>query len=440
MPVAMGMQLVVGLVVPMLAAMAPVISASRITPHQAISNYGLGAGFGRGWLDRVIGSIRRLPRPLALSLRNTFRRKARVALTLLALILGGVMFIVVTSVGTSLNNTLEVLINDLGLDVWVVFDRPQRVGRLLEVAESVPGVLAAEVWDQREATLSLASGEESEIFLMGLPPDSEMFDPRIVAGRGLLPGDDRAILLNNKIAADEGIQVGDEIELTIADRESVWTVVGLILSVSNNQRDCYVPFDVLSRAVGSVDRGTLVMVLSEQGGVESEQALIRELRDTYTARGVEPSFLLSANNVREQNRSQFNIIIYLMLAMAVVATIVGSIGLAGTMSINVVERSGEIGVMRAIGAASPAVIRIFVSEGMLLGVLSWLLVVPISYPGAQAFSNIVGATLEIPLDFSYSIGGVLFWLVIMVVLSALASMWPAWRATKVSVREALAYE
>jgi hypothetical protein len=61
-----------------------------------------------------------------------------------------------------------------------------------------------------------------------------MFSPRIVSGRALLPGDGRAILLNSKIAADEGFQVGDEIELTIGGRESTWTVVGLIRNINND--------------------------------------------------------------------------------------------------------------------------------------------------------------------------------------------------------------
>ena len=166
---------------------------------------------------------------------------------------------------------------------------------------------------------------------------------------------------------------------------------------------------------------------------------MRDLRAAYAARNIEINFLESANETRARNRMVFNIIIYLLLAMAILAAVVGSIGLMGTMSINVVERGREIGVMRAIGATSPAIVGIFVSEGMLLGVLSWLLAVPLSYPGARLFSNLVSNTL-IPLDFRYSMDGMVLWLAIVVVLSALASLWPALRATRVSVREALAYE
>ena len=145
--------------------------------------------------------------------------------------------------------------------------------------------------------------------------------------------------------------------------------------------------------------------------------------------------------MRQQNRAVFNAITYLMLAMAVLAAIVGSVGLMSTMSINVVERGREIGVMRAVGARSSAILGVFVVEGVMVGVLSWLLAVPLSYPGALLFNNLVSSTLfQMPLDFDYSAGGMVGWLAIVIVLSALASLWPALRATQVSVREALAYE
>jgi len=374
-------------------------------------------------------------------LRNTFRRKLRLALTLLTLTLSGVLFIVVMSVGTSLNNTLETLIHELGMDVWVVFEQAHHTARLVDIATEVDGVAHAEVWDQRDATINLPNGEERKIFLLGLPPDSKIFNPRIVAGRALLPADGRAILLNNKIAIEEGYVVGDEIWLTVNGRDSLWKVVGLIINVGNNQQDCFVPLAALARETGTVNRGKIVMVVSQQTGSAAEQTLIGSLRETYTRAGIKPSFLMSATEIRQQSRMQFNIITYLMLAMSVLAALVGSIGLAGTMSINVVERQREIGVMRAIGANSLDVLGIFVSEGLLLGVMSWLLALPISYPGAEAFSEIVGLTLlKLPLDFMFSTAAVQMWLIIVLILSALASFLPGIRATRLSVHDVLAYE
>jgi putative ABC transport system permease protein len=438
---AVVIQIIVGLIVPLLAALVPVIGGARVSAHKAISTYGLGGGFGRGLLDRLLGRVRHLPRPLALSVRNTFRRKARVALTLLSLTLGGVMFILVMSVSDSFSNTLDVLLSDFGFDVLVVFDRTYRMERLIEATESVPGVTYVEVWDVREATLKLDNGEEIQGQLWGVPDNSKMFHPRIIAGRALRPDDGNAILLNSKIAADEGFAVGDEVTLTIGGEESTWKVVGLIVNINNNQHDNFVPFDAMAKEIGNANRGAFLMANSTEHTSQAQTQLIEDMRVAYEERRLKPVFFQSATETRETGEAQFEIVVYLMLAMAILAAVVGGIGLMGTMSINVVERGREIGVMRSIGATSLSVVGIFVVEGMFVGALSWLLAVPVSYPGALAFSSLVGnAVLEMPLDFKFSVHGAVLWLGVVLALSAVASLWPALRATRVSVREALAYE
>jgi putative ABC transport system permease protein len=149
----------------------------------------------------------------------------------------------------------------------------------------------------------------------------------------------------------------------------------------------------------------------------------------------------SASQQWEETQSAFGVLIYLLLTMSVLTATVGGIGLMNTMSINVVERTREIGVMRAIGATSPAIVGVFVMEGVVVGVLSWLLALPLSLPGVRLFGDVIGqAILELPLDFTYSMGGLALWLLIVVGLSVLASLWPALRAARVSVRQALAYE
>jgi putative ABC transport system permease protein len=438
MPAAVGIQVAVGLIAPTLAALVPVMGGARITPHQAITTYGLGAGFGQSWLDRLTGQIRRLPCLLSLGLRNIFRRKTRVALTLLALILSGVMFIMVMSVDSSLKETIEMILQEMDRDIQVSFEYLYPTQPLVQVTESVSGVARVEIWNHWGTQLVSPSGEKHLIGIWGVPSDTQMFHPRIASGRALLPDDDHAILLNSNTAADEGLQVGDEITLLIGVRESAWTIAGLIVSPTNSN---YVPFDTLAQETGAVNRGGVAMVRTEQDEAADQERLVRDLRDAYEASKVQVSRFHSANEIRQVNRSLFSIITNLMLIMVALAAVVGSIGLMSTMSINVVERAREIGVMRAIGATSSAVAGIFVIEGVLVGLASWLIAVPLSYPSARIFGNAVGYTLmQATLNFYYSGSGVLLWLIIVIVLSALASLWPALRATKVSVRDALEYE
>lgn len=436
-PAAIGVQVAVGLVVPVLAALGPVMGGARITPHQAISRYGLSAGFGQSWLDRWVGRIGILPRLMALSLRNVFRSKGRVILTLAALVLGGVMFVAVMSAGRSLDRTLEAMAAEFGFDALVVLEQPERIGKLVRAAESIEGV-RAEVWDYRSPTLILPGRAIQALPLWGVPVDSALFTPRLVAGRGFLPGDRRVLLLNNRVAANEGVHVGDTVTLSFGGRESSWTVVGLVLSFSGYQHDSFAPFDAMASALGNADQGTMVAVAAEGG---AGATLPEALAQVYERRRLDIRLLRDIEQLKEQNRIQFEILIYLLLCMSVLAAAVGGIGLAGVMSINVVERRREIGVMRAVGASSQAVVGVFIGEGLFLGMLSWLLAVPISVPAAVAFSQAVGQALfRFPLEFDYSFGGALLWLLLVAALSCLTSLWPALQAARVSVREALAYE
>jgi putative ABC transport system permease protein len=268
-----------------------------------------------------------------------------------------------------------------------------------------------------------------------------MFSPRIVSGRSLLAGDTKAVLVNHQLAAQEGIQVGDELTLNINGAESEWAVVGSYLSVNSLADEVFVPFSALARETSTWGQGESVMIRAEAGDIESHQRLITTLTDTFTAHRIEVEDSWSASKQWQETKSAFAVLIYLLLVMSVLTATVGGIGLMSTMSINVVERTREIGVMRAIGATSLSIVGVFVMEGLFVGTLSWLLAIPVSIPGAHLFGEVIGdAVLELPLDFAYSTGGLGLWLLIVVLISALASLLPALRAAGLSVREALAYE
>jgi putative ABC transport system permease protein len=284
-------------------------------------------------------------------------------------------------------------------------------------------------------------GEEPSLLLTGVPSDSAAFHPRIIHGRSFRTDEGRAILVNNRLVAEERIRVGDTITLRIAGEESRWVVVGSYLSLNVLQDVCYVPHEALARETDTRGEGTIVQVLSEGQGLESQRRVVDDLITTYEAENLEVAGSYTTTGQWQESQSAFSVLIYLLLAMAILVAVVGSIGLASAMSINVVERTREIGVMRAVGATARAIVTAFVVEGIFVGCLSWLLAVPLSFPGAYALSTVVGqAIVQIPLDFAYSVGGAFFWLLIVVILSALASLWPTLRAIRVSVRQSLAYE
>jgi len=111
------------------------------------------------------------------------------------------------------------------------------------------------------------------------------------------------------------------------------------------------------------------------------------------------------------------------------------------MSLNVIERKREFGIMRAIGASHGAIQWIVITEGVCVALLSWLLSVLAAAAPTKVIGDAVGSRLlKAPLAFTFVPSGPIIWLIIIVVIAALASYLPARNAAQVEVRELLAYE
>ena len=112
-----------------------------------------------------------------------------------------------------------------------------------------------------------------------------------------------------------------------------------------------------------------------------------------------------------------------------------------TMSLTVLERTREIGVMRAIGAADGDIQRIVITEGLAIGVLSWMLGVMLSIPITFVLDYGVGISIfQSPLNAVFSWTGSFVWLFGILLVAVLASAIPALRASRLAIRETLVYE
>jgi putative ABC transport system permease protein len=153
------------------------------------------------------------------------------------------------------------------------------------------------------------------------------------------------------------------------------------------------------------------------------------------------SAIQTRSEIRASINSLFDAMLVFVSVMALLLAVVGGLGLAGTMTMNVVERSREIGIMRAIGARDSAVLLVFLAEGLLIGFLAWLVGVVVSLPISKLLSDALGqAFVKRPLAFTPALDGIALWLGIVAILAIVASLLPAWRATRLAVREVLAYE
>ncbi|MBN2392207.1 MAG: ABC transporter permease [Anaerolineae bacterium] len=449
-PTAALIQIAVGMIVPVLASLPPFLANLRVTAAEALRmGYHPGKGhFGAGWIDRLLSGANLwftrhiLRRPLLLSLRNTFRSKGRLALTLITLTLGGAIFMGVFSVQASLDQTLDELLQWWGFDVMVIPARSYRADKMIQAALDVPGVAAADIWFQLPARRVHPDGVESDNLYFFVPhPDSALVPaPKMLAGRWLLPEDENAVVLNALAIKEEpDIEVGSEVVLKIMGRERTYRVVGVCMGILMPMG--YAPYPYIARTTGQVGMGGAALIRTEHHDADTVAATATAVETHFERAGLRVSDTQTVSGEREEAGTSFGIIIALLMVMAVLLALVGGLGLMGAMSINVLERAREIGVLRAIGAPNRGVAQVFIVEGVTIGVLSWAFGTTLAFPLGRLLSDAVGLPLMgAPLSFSFSTLGVWIWLGVVVVLSVFASALPARNASRLTVREVLAYE
>ncbi|MCE7980148.1 MAG: ABC transporter permease [Caldilinea sp. CFX5] len=439
----LALEIAVGMLVPLLAALYPILRGTRITVREAISDYGLGkGGFGENWFDRLLERVRGLSRPLLISLRNTFRRKGRLLLTLTTLTLASAIFISVFSVRSSLLLTLDDALSYWNYDIGVNLNRPYRADHMERAALTVPGVTAAESWGFWGARrIRPGDIDGSDILLIAPQPNSQMIKPKLLSGRWLLPDDENAVVVNTDVLKNEpDLKVGDTLVLDIDERKESWTVVGIVRGVLSGPF-VYANYPYFAQVTRTVGRASTLQVITAHHDAAFQERVAKALDEHFKTIGVTISSAETTSFVRQQVITQFNVIIIILTVMALLLAVVGGLGLMGTMSINVLERRREIGVMRAIGAGNRAILSIVIVEGVLIGTLSWVLGTLLALPLSKALSDAVGAGfIQAALSFRFSTGGAALWLLVIVLIAAVASLLPARGAARITVREVLAYE
>jgi len=436
-------QVIVGLIVPLLAALLPIYNSVRVTVREAISDYGIG-GNAKPKDKSVSKGALFMPRPMRLSLRNAFRKRARLILTLFTLVLGGAIFIGVYNLWASFDKTIEDIQGYFLADINFSFGRNYRFDEVASIARSVPGVSSVEGWLEYPGTLiSEKEAAGTQILFVAPPSTSTLIDPVITSGRWLKTGDENAIVIGNHlINIFPDLKVGDWLTIKINNKETKWHIVGTY-SITGNVSPplLYANYEYLSHLVGQPGQVYSLRVLTEQHDTTTQKRISDQLQTLYKSHGITiGSTQLGAEFIRDQ-KAQTDVLVYFMLGMAVMIAIVGGLGLMGTMSINVLERTREIGVMRAIGASNGDIQGIVIVEGLVIGLISWSISILVAIPITGVLCFGVGmAILTAPMPAVYGVTGIIAWLIFTLVLATIASALPARRASRLTVRDTLAYE
>ena len=445
-PMAVIAQIIIAIFVPIMAGFLPIFRGSRTSVEDAISEVSIGDQSKESWLDRIGEQLSWVSRPLLISIRNTFRRRGRLMLTLFTLTMAGAIFIGVFNVKASLEGFIDDVGNLFLADVSVDFTRPYRHTVIEQAVEDIDGIVGVEGWLVGAGEVVDENDEVVKaIQLLSPPAASELIVPKILAGRWLKPGDHNAVIMPDAIYEFyPDLQIGDELLMNVQDkRAEKWTVVG-VFSFPNPGDEAligYTSYAKMSDLLKLPEQATSFRLVTEEHTLEYQDEISQQVDRLFRAKGLKVAGVQSGKSILQDASESIGILVTFFLIMAILTAFVGSIGLAGTMSMNVLERTREIGVMRAIGAQDFEIIKSVLVEGIFIGAISWIIGVVLSFPISVLLLTIISdALINSPMDLVFSYGGFVLWLVVVLILAALASILPARNAARLTIREVLAYE
>jgi putative ABC transport system permease protein len=445
------LEAVIAVLMPQIAALLPVWQGTQISVQEALSGIRQeharrGGQRQQSWLGRLSGNLRRASLLVVISLRNTFRRKGRLALTLVTLTLGGAVFIATFNVRISLMMYIDQIVQYFLADVNITLTRPYRIEEIDELIRQTPGVEYVEGWAFARTEIIRADGSVGEsVALLAPPVNSPLVEPILIDGRWIIAGDRNAIALSELFRETfPYLQVGDTIRLKVNDDETDWVIVGFYqLAGKVSGYAAYVSYDYLTELTNQLGRSASYRVVSTgENLTRSEQeALGRAIEAHLELSGIEVADVTTGESLSETASDGFDVLTAFLLFLALLTALVGSIGLTGTMSLNVMERTREIGVLRAIGASDGVLLRLVLLEGAVIGLLSWILASLASFPISEIMADTISqAIFGGPANFGFTLNGFLIWLAAVSALSVAASVMPARNATRLTIREVLSYE
>ncbi|WP_438010365.1 ABC transporter permease [Sorangium sp. So ce321] len=378
--------------------------------------------------------------------RDLFRRSVRLSLALGALALGGAVLMTAVNVYGGLVHALDDAMAARGDDVDVRLLRPAPAGELTERALAIPGVRAAEAWGRTQAAIELPGAapghrmETDRYELVAPPAGTRLLGLRLAEGRWPAPDELGAVVVNGGLRHREGgagLRMDAEIALLAGGRRTPVRVVGVVDEIG--EPSLYTNARTLGAVTGEADGGAAALRVVTEPGAERRAAAA--LEEALFHAGWFPTQVMVRDIRRQVMADHFLIIVGFLAGAALSAVVVGGLGLATSMSLNALERSREIGVLRAMGATRRAVVRILLVEGGAAAALSAALAIALSVPLSAVVGRILGEValhVALPLVISpLAVGG---WIALAGLVTSAACLASAAGALRLPVREVLAHE
>ncbi|MGE5690056.1 MAG: FtsX-like permease family protein [Pseudomonadota bacterium] len=425
----------VGLVAPPLAALPAVRRGSRIPVREGLEEVPALQG-GQAALDRSLRRVGFLPRTAQIGVRSVTRRGRRSITTVVQVALAVGTLLAVLALVDSVTRTTNAVWNearwDIELNTVVGTQFDARADRLIR---TTPGVARAQ-----PTLTNLLTFKGEDAFLDGFP-EQPLFRTPITEGRMFTGAEAasraRVAVIARNLARTTGTHVGETVTLQTAAGPASFRVIGETSSQWYNGVNFYVPLQTLQELLQrDTVNGYLIATTSADHGAIDRTTTRLENRLTAAGYGVGTQVKYSAQRA---NVSQNKVISTAIGVLGLLIVAISMVGLVNAITMSVLERTREIGVLRCIGARARDIRRIFTAEGVAVALAGWLLGIPVGYALARLFSWLMLEVVKIDFGFSFPPLNLVIALVGTVVIALLIIRVPLRRAVRLRPGDAIRY-
>jgi putative ABC transport system permease protein len=438
-----------GIIIPLIAAAFPVIRGSRTSVRSALDNHGVNQKNmnTNSWTVKF-SQLSFFSETFRLSIRNVFRQRSRLVMTIGLLAAGGAMFMTAMNVSEAWNKNLKRIYQQRLYDLEVKLDKPITADTLLKEIKSSEGVKVAEGWNfsptslinsnSFEVTQTYPDKGHGSFTMLALPVPTQLLNPTIVDGHWLNNKTLNEVVLNQN--ARGAFKIGDRITLGVDGKPTAWTIVGFTEDVGS-PATAYVSLDAFSKATNTIGQVKMLRVAYADRSRENAMSKNRNIEALLEKENISVTSTIPVWLLQNAIAGHMKVLVNSLMAMAILMALVGTLGLMSTMSMNVLERTREIGVMRAIGATPNKIRKLVVWEGLFTCALSIFIAIIFALVLSTYLGRLIGnMAFRTPLSLTVSTTALAIWILLVVAGSYVATIFPARRANKITTREALAYE